>query len=199
MHMGKILKYMMTFVFMVVALDVHGASIEKIITFDPPALLGGSKVIYEYRERGLIFSCSNGMIHMDSRNDFSPDNNSAYLQFGYNDYPLIIEVEDEKEKIHLRKVELAHYSLYYRTSMVTFIGYRKNKRVTSQTFYLNNGIKFQDFHFSDKFTNLTRIEVYQTGYSIENLVFFKNTPFPYPIIINAIQNQQIRKRKRRIN
>jgi hypothetical protein len=82
----------------------------------------------------------------------------------------------------LLQADLAHYSLYFRTDVVPFVGHRVDGTTVHQTFLLTDGINFNSFAFNSNFSNLLSVEVGVDAYAMDN-VQIKPVPQPPALLL----------------
>ena len=147
------------------------------ITFDgsPLQAPGTATLITNYSETGMLFT------PIDSTDPASafvrqgggvpgypvPDNGTAYLQAGLGS-TLMFSFSDGS-LFGLTSVDLAGYSDVVPDFTVEFVGYLFNGGTVSTTFS-GSGITFQTFYFDSRFTGLTRVEIPNEPWSLDNLV-----------------------------
>jgi hypothetical protein len=157
------------------------------ITFDGPPM--PTTITFDgtaYFESGLYFSPSTSTFQRIAPGSlFGPYNGTAYitggrasaLGFSFTNGSLL----------SLASVDLAEQdiSVTPRPATVSFIGYRFDG-TTVTTNFTTDGIidrtgplaDFQTFHFDSRFNDLTRIEIPNTGWSMDNLMVISVVPEP---------------------
>ena len=143
------------------------------ITFDgpPPQPPGTQYGIIDYSEAGMHFTPIQYIPGISSlvRNGgrfSSPDNGTPYLQ----DLHAGLTVSSRSGvSFGLVSVDLAAYSVAVPTLNVDFVGYRADGSIVTDHFS-GSGIKFQTYHFDSTWTDLTRVVVPFSPWSMDNLV-----------------------------
>jgi hypothetical protein len=156
------------------------------VTFDPPPLVNGSKGISSYTESSVsVYSVSLGKVsHTDSGcSALMPDNGTGYLGFlvGSDGY----RIDMGGQLFTAKRIDLAEYStVFTRPATVRFTGYKADGTTVSASFVTDGvidgtgpAVDFQTFTFPSTFTDLTRIELLDIGFSLDNLIV-SNTPTP---------------------
>jgi len=157
------------------------------ITFDGPPLIapGTAKFVQQYYESNMWFrplgvvEPGNGFGRrgrpLSDGPAYSPDNGTAYIQGAAGD-SLVFSLLDGST-FNLLSVDLAEYSSVVPVFAVPFVGYRLHGS-TVVTNLTPDGIidgtgplaDFQTFNFGPEFSNLTRVEIPSSGWSLDNLV-----------------------------
>lgn len=120
---------------------------------------------------------------MGGGNSFSPENSTAYLQAGLGS-SLMFSLLDGRT-FDLISVDIAEYSTLFPNPLtVHFIGYRSDGSIVTTDLTTDGVIDgtgpladFQTFYFDSRFSNLSRVEIPTTGWSLDNLII---TPVPEP-------------------
>jgi hypothetical protein len=149
------------------------------ITFDPPALPGGQKVIYSWIEKDYIFTPPGDMASNDAYSPGYPWDGTAYIQV--DPLPMTIR-RDDLLPFGFLSVDLAEYSTLFPLPVsVTFTGTRMDQSTTAVTFTTDGIIDgngplqdFQTFFFPASFTDLQLVTVTadwaaSLDYSMDNL------------------------------
>ena len=144
------------------------------ITFDPPSLPGGGRLLQTYSESGVTFT---GLLekpfgHEDSGYPVFPDNGTAYLQVMRNYCSFSLS----SGPLQLNFVDLAEYSVVIASPQtITFTGHIVGGGTVSTNFVTDGIIDgtgpltdFQTFYFDSRFTDLTSVDM-SAGFSMDNL------------------------------
>jgi hypothetical protein len=169
----------------------HGQGTFTYVGFeDYPELPPGSAVfVQQYYESGMWFrplgtvGPGNGFVRTGSSPASEcPDNGSAYLQASMGDSLVFSFVNNSV--FNLVSVDLAEYSTVFPyPATVRFVGYRQDGS-TVTTDLVTDGIidgtgplaDFQTFNFGPEFSGLTRVEIPNSGWSLDNLVVLVPEP-----------------------
>jgi hypothetical protein len=190
----------------VLAIFTAGAS--TLITFDPPALPGGAKVIPSWNQAGYVFT-SAVLASADSvsGNPLSPWDGSAYLETS----PLTVYQMDH-DPFNILAVDLAEYSTVYAMPMnVTFLGTHQDGSTDIATFTLDGVIDgngplsdFQYFQLSPSFTDMTSVTISGSApgyplleFSIDNLVIDVPEPSAFRFAFLALPFSVAARRRRK--
>jgi hypothetical protein len=160
------------------------------ITFDgPPTIARGTgKLVTSYYEAGMSFTPidPNAPWAAFARNGGgypgTPDNGTAYLQAGVGS-TLLFKFLDGSPFDPV-SVDLAEYSNVVPNPVtVHFVGYRQDGSVVTDditTAGIFNGTSpvFQTFYFSPDFSGLTRVEIPNEPWALDNLVVSPYIPEP---------------------
>lgn len=148
-----------------------GAQSALNITFDHPT--GGPGMDYylhDYSESDLFFrplpgAAGFGLVTTHSPG--SPNDGSPYLQAGTGDNVSFHFLN--LPEFSLNSVDLAGLNSSQSDFTVNFIGYLANGG-TVTTSFSGSGIDFQTFHFGSDWSDLTRVEIPNSDWSLDNLV-----------------------------
>jgi len=159
------------------------------ITFDgPPTPSNIQPTVTEYNELGVVFKpvpSSLSFQRWPAVNLFGPYNGTAYIQGGRAS---AIEFSFANGALlNLISVDLAENTraVTPNPTTVIFLGYRLDG-TTVTTNFTTDGIidqqgplaDFQTFRFDSQFNNLTRVEIPNSGWSLDNLVLTSIIPEP---------------------
>ena len=160
------------------------------ITFDgnPIQQPATAALVQQYYEEIVWFrpvgiEPGNGFVRSGGGNSFSPENSTAYLQAGLGS-SLMFSLLDGRT-FDLISVDIAEYSTLFPNPLtVHFIGYRSDGSIVTTDLTTDGVIDgtgpladFQTFYFDSRFSNLSRVEIPTTGWSLDNLII---TPVPEP-------------------
>lgn len=179
------------------------------ITFDPPSLIGGSKLLSNYTEGAMQFSGRFG--HSDSasgptpQGDVSATNGSAYLSLGFSG-----QVRFERYDgglFDLLSVDLAEYStVAIHPPTIVFIGYFADFSKTTTIFTTDNIIQtfddtprdfvtdFETLIFDSSFRDLLYVELirgnrftdplFSSSFAMDNIkVEYSTIPLPGALVM----------------
>ena len=149
------------------------------IEFDPPLIPGGAKRVDEWLEQGMRFTGPNGFSQYDSGRDMCPDNGSAYLHFANGPKQTLMFKFVDSTPFALVSVDLAEYSTHFAEPMnIRFDCHKTDGTVQTTNFGVDGVIDgpggildFETFAFDPEFTDIVRVDVPTTTYSMDNLVF----------------------------
>jgi hypothetical protein len=142
------------------------------ITFDRP--IGGPGMDYflqSYSESDMFFKPQPGCGGFGLITTPSPDlpnNGTGYLQAGQGEnltFNLL-----SSPAFSLQSVDLAGLSSSTSGYMVDFLGHRSDGS-TVETIFSGSGIDFQTYHFGSGWSDLTDVEIKNSNWSLDNLVF----------------------------
>jgi len=100
-----------------------------------------------------------------------PDNGSVYLQQGTS----LVFSFTNGVSFNLVSVDLAGYSDVSPELDIQFVGYQANGQTVTNSFS-GSGLDFQTYNFGPEFANVTRVEVFGNGWSLDNLVVQPGLP-----------------------
>ncbi len=154
-----------------------GSSSDIFVTFDPPSLPGGSRLITSYSQNGVNFNrTSSKAAHTDTGLTLYPNNGSAFLSLlaFCNDWYF----DMGGGAFSVKQVDLAEYSTVYQTrTTVTFVGRKVDGSSVSVSFVTDGVIDgtgsladFQTFYFPPTFQNLVQVNITTPLCSIDNLI-----------------------------
>lgn len=153
------------------------------ITFDGPPVQPPSSaaIVTNYNESGMLFRPlpgSGGFVHVGANPvSFRPDDGSAYLQSTLAPAETLMFSFTTGSVFDLLSVDLAEYSTVLSgPTTVEFVGYHPDGSTVTTSFTTDGIIDgtgpladFQTFYFK-RFTDLTRVEIPTSGWSLDNLV-----------------------------
>ena len=146
------------------------------ITFDgPPQIASGSGVLVQYyAEAGMVFTPINsGSTGFVRENPAGPDSlepydGTTYVQAGGGS--TLMFSFSSGSSFGLSSVQLAGYSYLFPNFSVDFVGFRPDGSTITNVFS-GTGLNFQTFYFgSDWSSDLTRVEIPNEPWSLDNLV-----------------------------
>lgn len=144
------------------------------INFDGPPLQppGSSYGVQSYYESGIYFEPlpgSDGFTRAwTGRSSAWPDDGTPYVIAGAGD-TLAFSFENDSV-FGVKSIDLAAFSASFPDFTVDFVGYHPDGS-TITTSFSGNGINFQNYNFgSDWSSGLTRVEIPNYGWSLDNLV-----------------------------
>jgi hypothetical protein len=161
------------------------------ITFDVPPNIapGTAKIVGSYYEAGMSFTPVDpnvpwaGFVRRNGTGAYGwPDNGTPYLQAGVGSTLLFRFLDGAL--FSPVSVDLAEYSDVVRDPVtVHFVGYRQDGSVVTDditTAGIFNGTApvFQTFYFDPAFSGLTRVEIPNEPWSLDNLVISPYIPEP---------------------
>lgn len=163
------LKYLFRFTMCLFVFNVNAS----VITFDPPPLPTGSRLVSDYTENGVSFTGSFAHSSTDSGRVWN--DSTGYLAFLYGS-SLRIEMLNSS-LFSLGAIDLAEYSSVFREPRtITFTGYYSSGLSVSQSFTIDGlfdgvgGIDdFETFSFGTEFRNLAYVELNTVIFSMDNL------------------------------
>lgn len=178
-----------TFMLIFSGIESHGQGTLR-ITFDgPPTPSVISPTAQMYAESGMSFQpipALSGFFRITAGDLFGPYNGTAYVQAGRAS---ALEFSfTNGMHLDLLTVDLAEGSISVTPHPVTvsFVGYRSDGTIVTTNFTTDGIIDqfrgpledFQTFHFDSRFNNLTRVEIPNSGWSLDNLVVMSVIPEP---------------------
>jgi len=160
------------------------------VTFDgqPVVAPGTSRLVTNYYEAGIFFRPvpgSRNFGRMGPPTDPGwPNDGSAFvlaplgasLMFSFTN----------GSTFNLISVDLAGYSAVVPDVTIQFVGYRADGS-TVTTSVDRHDITFETFFFDEEFTNLTRVEIPNPGWSLDNLVVEPLPIIPPPPVLSIEQ------------
>ena len=164
-----------------------------LITFDGPPIQppGTAALVQRYDEGGIAFTPIGltGFVRQGGSVSFYPENGTTYLQalLG-SDLSFRFSAGSP---FALMSVDLAEYSTVVPDAVtVHFVGYRLDGSIVTQDFTTDGIIDgtgpirdFQTFHFGPEFSDLTRVEIPNFGWSLDNLVVAVPEPSTFALLI----------------
>lgn len=154
------------------------------ITFDGPPLQppGTATFVQQYYESTMWFrplgevGPGNGFVRRGASPSTGwPDNGTAYLQAGLGDSLKFSFIDNSV--FDLLSVDLAEFSTLYQTPLtVQFVGYRYDGSVVTSELTTDGIIDgtgpvadFEAFQFGSQWRGLTRVEIPDSGWCLDNL------------------------------
>jgi hypothetical protein len=155
------------------------------ITFDGTPLQrpGTATFVQQYYESSMWFrplgvvGPGNGFVRRSANPSPGwPDNGTAYLQASLEDSLMFSFIDNAV--FNLISVDLAEFSTLYQTpSTVQFVGYRYDGSVVTSEFTTDGIIDgtggpaadFETFQFGSQWRDLTRVEIPNSGWCLDNL------------------------------
>jgi hypothetical protein len=169
------------------------------ITFDGPPLQppGSDFLVQQYFESGMYFRSPPGS------DGFArtwtglppewPNNGTPYLSAGAGD-SLAFSFANESS-FGVASVDLAGFSTGAPDYTVDFVGYRSDGGTISTSFS-GTGVDFQTYYFgSDWSSGLTRVEIPNYGWSLDNLVVAVPEPSANALLIIGFIISRFRRKK----
>lgn len=145
------------------------------VTFDEPTPLpqGTAAYITQYQESSLSFvpilpDGGFGRSRGGSPGYLFPDNGTSYIQAALAERIAFSHLDGLA--FGLTSVDLAGYSAVVPDFSVRFVGYTQAGGTVTTTF-TGSGIDFKTFYFGAEFSDLTRVEIPDSPWSLDNLVF----------------------------
>jgi hypothetical protein len=174
------------------------------ITFDgPPVQPTGTQYgVTQYFESGMSFmpigpsDPGNQFTRNGGGISFYPDDGTAYIQAGFGD-SLAFSFENGS-LFGLTSVDLAGFSTVVPNFAINFVGYHADGSTITISFS-GTGIDFQTYNFgSDWLSGLTRVEIPNYGWSLDNLVVAVPEPSTGALLLvgaSALLFRRLRNRK----
>lgn len=182
-------------------------SSEKIVTFDAPPTAyppAGGMSIDRYSELGMVFRPlqSSGFFQRIWPTEFgNPYNETIFIRAGRVGMSEISFALEGGEQFSLVSVDLAELFRFTGSSLVPFVGYRADGSSVTASFTLDGIVNetpgdFQTFGFGPEFSQLTRVEMPEVGWSMDNLVFTV-VPEPSPGVLLVLGGALLLRGQRR--
>ena len=173
------------------------------ITFDPASLPGGSGIIDNWTENGMLFTGPNGLGHRDFGKESYPYNGTATLAFMVGPPQTMTFQFTNSTLFQLLSVDLAEYStLFDKPKNIIFVGHKNDGSTVTQIFTVDGIIDgtgsledFETFTFGNEFKDISYVEVPTLGYSLDN-VFLSPVPEPTTFLLFGLGSLTLRKRRR---
>lgn len=149
--------------------------------------------VSEYSEAGMVLRPINpsGFFHrVWPEGPFRPYSDTVFIRARREGDSEIMFSVDSGLPFNLLAVDLGEYGSDTNPSLVPFDGYRSDGSVV-QTSFLTDGINkgepgdFETFSFGPEFSNLTRVEIPEVRWSMDNLVFTV-VPEPSPAVLMVV-------------
>jgi PEP-CTERM motif-containing protein len=157
------------------------------ISFDgPPAVARGTgTLVQEYSESGTFFrSIDNvGFVRWGGGGQNRPDNGTAYLQAGLGSDLMFNYLNGPT--FNLVSVDLAGYSAVVPDALIHFIGYHRDGS-TITTDVERHGIVFETYNFGLGWSDLTRVEIPNEPWSLDNAVISIPEPSTGALLVIAV-------------
>lgn len=166
------------------------------ITFDgPPAVSTISPSVQNYFESGILFRplpTTSSFLRKAVGSVSGPYNGTAYIQPGRAS--ALGFSFTNGAFINLATVDLAENDIAIPNPVtVEFIGYRFDGTIVTTNFTTDGIIDqtgpladFQTFHFDSRFSDLLRVEIPNSGWSLDNLVVTSSIPEPSSLALCLI-------------
>ena len=158
------------------------------VTFDPPSLPGGGKLLQTYTESGVVFTSLFDMSFASTDSGLSgrPDDGTAHFDVLRNFTSFTLSTGP----FQLDSVDLAEYSVVFASPQtIGFTGHRVGGGTVSTNFVTDGIIDgtgplidFQTFHFGNAFTQLTSVDMSAT-FAMDNL---RLEPIPEPSDVSLL-------------
>jgi len=147
----------------------------SMITFDPPPCLTCDSRMTHYEEDGVVFTGSFSHYGMGISGNAENTSTGAVR---FSPFSMMSIQLSDGSTFSLDTVELAEFSDAFQGSQktVTFTGRKPNNTTVSQDFIIDglmggsgSTTDYESFVFSDDFSNLIRVDINSTMFSMDNL------------------------------